>query len=153
MYVSQNKKGIGFYQRPAMNTLAGASGYTTSCVWDGQHNRYRVARIYMPQKKHLHCHPTNKTHGNYWTLELENWGSFRSPLMGWGRGSLDPLSNSKTATNVIFGKLSDAVAFAQQHGYGLDVSFPKKHQRWYTKKNYADNFVWKGDPKQEESYD
>ena len=112
MYVSQNKKGIGYYQRPAMNTIAGASGYTTSCVWDGQHNRYRVARIFMPQKKHVHNHPTIKTACNYWTIELENWGSYRSPLMGWGRGTFDPLANNKTLSNVIFGRLSDAVSFA-----------------------------------------
>ena len=107
----------------------------------------------MPQRKHVHCHPTNKTYGNYWTVELEHAGSFRSKLMGWGRSTLDPVANDKASTRFVFGKLSDAVDFARSSGYGLDVSFPKKHQRWHTKKNYADNFAWKGNPAPEVAYD
>ena len=112
MFVSQNKRGAGYFSRPDLSTHASTSGYVNSCVFDGTHNRYRVARIYMPQKKHVHCHPTNKTPGNYWTVELEHGGTYRSPLMGWGRGSLDPVANDKAATRSIFGKLSDAVDFA-----------------------------------------
>ena len=153
MYVSLNKKGVGVFQRPALNAIAGGSAYSNSCVFDGQHNRHRVARIYMPQRKHVHNHPTNKTNGNYWCVELENQGTYRSPLMGWGRGSLDPMTNSKATVSCIFGRLSDAVQFAQTNGFGLDVSFPVKHQKWYAKKNYADNFKWKGHPKPEEAYD
>ena len=110
-----------------MNVLAGGGGYSNSCVFDGTHNRYRVARIYQPQKKHVHNHPTNKTPGNYWLLELEHSGTFRSPLMGWSRGSLDPMSNPKSVPLAIFGRVSDAVQFAISQGYGLDVSYPIKH--------------------------
>ena len=54
----------------------------------------------MPQKKHVHNHPSNKNNGNYWTIELENQGSFRSPLMGWGRGTLDPFTIWKAGVSM-----------------------------------------------------
>jgi len=37
-------------------------------------------------------------------------------------------------------------------GWGYDIMMPAS-QRWYTKKNYADNFQWKGFPKEKEEYD
>ena len=53
--------------------------------------------------------------------------------------------------HIKFGKLSDAVAFAVEMGYGYDIVHPR--YRWHAKKNYADNFKWKGNPKPEEAYD
>ena len=111
MFVSQNPKGIGVYKRPDMSCLAGNSGYFYSSPWDGTHNRYRVARIYMPQKKHVHNHPSNKTYGNYWVIDFEA-PTYRSPLMGWGRASLDAFSNLKSNVTLEFARMSDAVEYA-----------------------------------------
>jgi len=36
-------------------------------------------------------------------------------------------------------------------GWGYDVAYP--HLKYYTKKNYSDNFMWKGYAKEEELYD
>lgn len=102
----------------------------------------------MPMRKHVHCHPSNKTIGKGWVLEFDNWGSYKSPLMGWTNGSHDVFNN----TNVKFGMLQDAIAYCVSNGWGYDVQYPT-NWRWHTKKNYADNFAWKGPAKPEESYD
>ena len=36
-------------------------------------------------------------------------------------------------------------------GWGFDVLYP--NQKWHTKKNYSDNFVWKGKPEDSVAYD
>ena len=101
----------------------------------------------------MHCHPSVKVSGNYWAIDLETTGTFRSPLMGWGRASFDTFSNNKTSVNLMFGRMSDAVSFAAAQGWGFDISCPVKHQRWFVKKNYADNFKFKGHPGPTEQYD
>ena len=85
-----------------------------------------MCRIYVPQKKHLHCHPANKQVGKYWAVDFEHAGHFKSLLMGWTRAGHDPYSfmSSPMQTNsmhVKFGKLSDAVEFVQNMGWGYDV--------------------------------
>ena len=55
----------------------------------------------MPQRKHVHCHPTDKTIGKGWAMQFDNWGSYKSPLMGWNNGSHDVNNN----VSVKFGKL------------------------------------------------
>ena len=67
--------------------------------------------------------------------------------MGWSRSSHDQYHN----LHVKFGRLVDAVAHCENMGFGYDISYPNK--RWHVKKNYADNFKWKGEPKMEEQYD
>jgi hypothetical protein len=64
----------------------------------------------MPQNKHVHLHPTNNLKGNYWAIDFENWGAFKSPTMGWTSGSQDTFNGSyQIPLHVRFGKLSDAV--------------------------------------------
>ena len=145
-FVKANPDGIGFYKREELNTKA-SSGYCWSSPWDKQDNRYRVARIYMPQRKHVHCHPTNKTDGTYWAIDFGNWGMHKSPLMGWKSGTQDVYHNMQMS----FGRLSDAVAYAETMGWGFDIEHPS--HRWHSKKNYADNFKYKGPPKEREDYD
>ena len=50
------------------------------------------------------------------------------------------------------GTLSAAVKYCDAMGMGYDIMYPT-HYRWYTKKNYTDNFKWKGPPKEETPYD
>jgi len=47
--------------------------------------------------------------------------------------------------------LSTAVRYCEMMGWGYDVAYP--HLKYYTKKNYSDNFMWKGYAKEEELYD
>lgn len=94
-YVAANPEGIGFYKREELNVKAGAGSYAWSSPWDTQAQRYKIARIYMPQRKHVHCHPTNKTDGKYWRIDFGTWGHYRSHLMGWGTGTQDTWSNLK----------------------------------------------------------
>ena len=67
--------------------------------------------------------------------------------MGWTSGTLD--MNSKIHYKCP--TLSSAVSICEQMGWGYDVLLPR--HRWHTKKNYADNFAWKGFPKEDEEYD
>lgn len=146
-YVSTNPEGIGFFKRPELNAKAsgGLSRHANPVIQ--HHMRYRIARIYMPQRKHVHCHPTNKTIGNYWVIDFGTWGHYKSPLMGWGRATRDMYAN----VQIKFPRLSDAIGHAEVMGWGYDIQYPT--HRWHTKKNYADNFKYKGEPKAPESYD
>lgn len=47
--------------------------------------------------------------------------------------------------------LSAAVKYCETMGWGYDVLYPEN--RWHVKKAYADNFMWKGNPKEEPTYD
>ena len=151
-YVKANPDGVGFYKREELNVKASGGFYQWSNPWDGQAHRYKIARIYMPQRKHVHCHPTNKESGNFWAIDLNTWGNNKSPLMGWTRASNDVYANFACSNQMKFGRLSDAIDFAETQGWGYDVSYPKG-QRWHVKKNYADNFKFKGDPKPTAEYD
>lgn len=95
----------------------------------------------------MHCHPTNKTDGEGWTIDFSAWGNHKSPLMGWSRGTSDTLYN----VGINFGRLNDAIDYATAMGWGYDVLHP--NYRWHTKKDYAANFAWKGNAKPEVDYD
>ena len=116
--------------------------------WDRQIYRHKIARIYMPQRKHVHCHPQNKNWGKGWAIEFDSWGQYKSPLMGWTTASHDVMNT----TSVRFGQLQDAVEYCTKMGWGYDIMLPTG-QRYHTKKNYADNFKWKGEPPEREQYD
>ena len=49
------------------------------------------------------------------------------------------------------GSLSAAVKYCEIMGWGYDIVYPR--HKWHTKKNYADNFMWKGPHKEEQPYD
>ena len=95
----------------------------------------------------MHCHTTNKTPGHGWTIDFGAWGHHKSPLMAWSKGTQDTFYNVQMS----FGRLGDAIAYAETMGWGYDVMHPK--YRWHTKKDYAANFKWKGEAKPEEAYD
>ncbi len=65
---------------------------------------------------------------------------------------MDVYSNYKCNLTMKFGKLADAVAYAEVMGWGFDIMYPT-NQKWFVKKNYADNFAWKGNAPEEEQYD
>ena len=49
--------------------------------------------------------------------------------------------------NQKFPTLEDAIRFCEKLGVGYDISYPKK--RYHAKKDYGDNFKWKGEPQEE----
>ena len=155
-YTSQNPNKIGSYKRAEVNRMVERENIWSSPWDDGARCRNKVCRIYMPQSKHLHCHPTNKQYGKYWALDFATDGHYKSPLMGWTRGSQDPYSfmcspyQSMNMHNK-FAKLADAVSFCEGMGWGYDILHPQL--RWHVQKNYSDNFKWKGNPKPEIDYD
>ena len=157
-YISQNPKGLGHYKRAELNTKTSEGELCWTEPWIDRKYRHKVVRIFMPQKKHVHCHPTNKYIGKYWALDFGGnaTGHFKSLLMGWTRAGADPYSFMCTPyqsynMHVKFGTLIDAVQFCERMGWGYDILHPK--HRWHVKKNYADNFKWKGEPKSVQAYD
>ena len=44
-----------------------------------------------------------------------------------------------------------AVDYAKMMGWGFSVTYPKF--KWHTRKNYSDNFAYKGEPKAKVDYD
>ena len=111
----------------------------------------KIARIYMPQKKHLHCHPADKTIGKYWVIEFATENAYKSPLMQWSSGGTDPFYSKGDNVQIKFSSVNAAVDYARMMGWGYDVMYPK--HKYHTYKNYADNFKYKGEPKEEGSYD
>ena len=50
-----------------------------------------------------------------------------------------------------FPRVEAAVEYAQMMRFGVDVMYPT--YKYHTKKNYADNFKYKGEPNPEHDYD
>jgi ETC complex I subunit conserved region len=147
LQVAANPEKIGFYKREELNEVASRSAYIHSNPWDMQIYRSKIARIYHPQKKHVHNHPNNKNIGKHWVIEFESWGTYKSPLNFFTSGTRD--TYSKHAIKVP--TLTAAIKTCEMMGWGFDILYPQ--QRWHTKKSYSDNFSWKGNPKDEPSYD
>ena len=71
--------------------------------------------------------------------------------MFWTPASEDPMSGCGGLYKIYMENLAEAVAVCKKFGWGYDVVYP--HHRWHTRKNYGDNFQWKGLPKEREAYD
>lgn len=67
--------------------------------------------------------------------------------MQWTSATTDAFYKTRT----VVGSLSAAVKYCETMGWGYDVVY--QQTRWHTKKSYADNFLWKGNPPQEQPYD
>ena len=123
-WTHMNPEKIGVYKRAELNQKCSVTAMKHMAPWDTQMYRTKIARIYMPQKKHVHCHPTNKSGGKYWAIDFEGWGNYKSPLMGWTSATMDTTSNYKCGVTMKFGKLADAVAYAEAMGWGFDIMYP-----------------------------
>ena len=145
--VSQNPNKIGLYKRGELNERASQSANLFSFVNDYHPNRDRVARIYFSQRKHVHCHPVNKNIGKHWILDFSPDSTYKSPTMFWTSATTDTFAKH----TMKFPSVSAAVSYCEKMGMGYDVLYPQT--RYHTKKSYADNFQWKGNPKDEQSYD
>lgn len=147
LQVKANVEKVGMYKREEINERASRSFYLHSNPWDTQLYRSKIARIYHPQRKHVHNHPANKTVGKHWVIEFESWGTYKSPLHFYTSATRDTFSKHQMKVQT----LSAAIKTCEMMGWGYDILYPT--QRWHTKKSYSDNFSWKGKPENEEAYD
>ena len=91
MAMKVNTDKVGVTKRPHQGVSSSGSAMSTTDPWTNFVKfQNRVARIYMPQRKHVHCHPADKTIGNYWVIDFETTSTYKSPLMGWTSASTDP---------------------------------------------------------------
>ncbi|XP_012846659.1 PREDICTED: NADH dehydrogenase [ubiquinone] iron-sulfur protein 4, mitochondrial-like isoform X2 [Erythranthe guttata] len=97
-----------------------------------EHLRRRVL-IYSPART-----ATQQGSGKVgrWKINFLSTQKWENPLMGW-TSTGDPYANVGDA-GLSFDSEEAAKAFAERHGWE------------YTVKSYADNFKWKGPPKEEE---
>ncbi len=142
--MKSNTDKVGFYKREELNVRASRAAYINSNFQDDNVFRSKIARIYHPQRKHVHNHPQNKQIGKWWVIEFDSWGAYKSPLMFFTSGTRDMYGKHSMKV----GSLSAAIKTCEMMGWGYDVLYPQ--QRWHTKKNYSDNFSWKGKAPEEE---
>ena len=93
---------------------------------------------------------------------MERKAVYKTPAMGWTYNN-----DSQSKRTVYFKEMEDAVFYCREMGrniiftilifsfsillgFGYEVQYP--HFRYYQKKSYADNFKWKGNPKNEEDF-
>lgn len=77
-----NPEKIGVSKRPHQGVSSSSSAMITGDAWaDVIRVQGKTARIYMPQKKHVHNHAADKTMGNYWVIDFDTESTFKSPLM------------------------------------------------------------------------
>ena len=138
--------------RPHQGVESSGSGVISLDAWaDVIKYQSKTARIYMPQKKHVHNHPADKTMSNYWVIDFDTDSTFKSPLMQWTSATNDCFSSKGDNLQMRFPSVECAVAYAKMMGWGYDVMYPT--YKYHTRKNYADNFKYKGEAKPEDDYD
>ena len=85
-----NTDKIGVTRRPVVGYGSSGSAVFASDPWlNYSAYQNKSARIYMPQRKHLHCHPSDKTIGKYWVIDFATESTYKSPLMQWTSASRD----------------------------------------------------------------
>ncbi|KAL1498913.1 hypothetical protein AB1Y20_013435 [Prymnesium parvum] len=100
----------------------------------------RIVKIFQPP----HGVQNGNQNTTVWRMQWEDEYTKRwtNPLMGWTSTS-DPLSN--THMTLEFHTAEDAVRFAEENGWIVEVQQPKPNTELHARpKKYADNFKWKG---------
>ncbi|GFP78894.1 NADH dehydrogenase [ubiquinone] iron-sulfur protein 4 mitochondrial [Phtheirospermum japonicum] len=80
-----------------------------------------------------------------WKINFLSTQKWENPLMGW-TSTGDPYANVGDAA-LGFDSKEAAISFAERHGW--DYTVKKHHTPLLKVKSYADNFKWKGPPKDE----
>jgi len=97
----------------------------------------RTCRIYKPSRSATQQGPEYK-----WKIEFDSPNKWVNPLMGW-------TSTRDTAGQLRemlwFDREEDAVGFAQREGFSYTIL--PYHSKHLKAKAFADNFKWKGPPK------
>ena len=65
--------------------------------------------------------------------------------MQWTSATDDIFYTKGDNFQMVFPSVNVACSYARMMGWGYNVSYPK--YKYHTKKNYSDNFKYKGDPK------
>ena len=99
----------------------------------------------------MHCHPQNKFIGKHWVVDFDTQSTYKSPLMGWTSATTDSFYSKGDNLQTMFPTAEAAVAYCKMMGWGYTVTYPKF--KYHTRKNYTDNFKYKGDPKPKVDYD
>ena len=106
--------------------------------------RNRTARVYLKDKNHMQSTPERRHGlGKTWHVQFERVGVYKTGHMGWTYNN-----DSASKTEIEFATLEDAISFVHCLGVGYDVMYP--HFRYHKKKNYAENFNWRGFPQEED---
>ena len=147
-----NPEQVGIAVRPHQGISSSGTG-SQLCDPFLDYNRHqnKTAHIHCPQKKHVHNHPQDKEIGKSWVIEFDTDSTYKSPLMQWSSGTTDCWYSKGDIFSMTFPSADAAVNWAKMMGWGYTVSYPKF--KYHTKKNYADNFKYKGDPKPTVDYD
>jgi len=102
----------------------------------------RAVKIYMFDNSHMHNVPV--LHSGYkWYVQYERIGVYKTPAMGWNYSN-----DTQSKRTVKFKSLEDAITYCKELGLGFELEYP--HFRYHTRKNYGDNFKWKGHPKEDD---
>jgi len=96
----------------------------------------------MQDTNHMHNVPVFP--GGYkWCVQFERMGVYKTPAMGWTY-----VNDTQSKRMLKFLTVDDCIAYCRAMGLSYEINYP--HFKYHTKKNYGDNFKWKGLPKNEE---
>jgi len=133
-----NKKKIGFFHANLYDTAV----ETFVDFHEKPDLLTRKVTISLRDTSHMHNVPVLHD-GYHWCIQHERQGIWKTPWMGWTFVSDD---YSKRLSK--FGSLDHAISYCRRQGLDFEVKYP--HFRPHAKKNYGDNFKWKGNPKSKE---
>jgi hypothetical protein len=127
-----------------------------SSVYGAQWNPYelphitkRQARVFRYDNNHMQDTPIPNSRYTSYAVTFDSH-YYRDMYSDVGRYTWDGHSQNRGVQYWhLFPNMLEAYNFARGHGCDLDIAYPKG--RYITKKHYADNFKWKGEPKQVES--
>lgn len=142
--LQQEENGIGYYQ-PNVITDAYGSSMTNhdSLSLMPVKLRERHCRIFVPADNHMHYTPV-VSKGKKWAIQFERQALYKTPNMGW-TFSDDTFSSGQLGNEIkYFDSLEECIDFCRHIGVAYDIKYPRR--RYVAKKDYADNFVWKGEP-------
>jgi len=135
-----NKKKIGFFHANPYDTAVSANNWL-----DAEPNWLtRQVKISLPDTNHMHNVPV-LDQGYRWTVQWERVGTYKKSDMGWNY-----VNDTQSKRTIKFRKLEDCLVYCRSMGLAYEVSYP--HFRYHTKKNYGDNFKWKGHPKTDDDF-
>jgi len=132
-----NKKKIGFFHATPFDTAVQAN------FWLDVKPDWLTRQVRIFQKNTSLMHNVPVMHDGYrWCIQWERQAVYKTPWMGWTF-----VSDDQSKRLLKFKRLETAIAYCREMGLSYEVAYP--HFRPHTKKNYGDNFKWKGQPKTE----
>ncbi len=78
-----------------------------------------------------------------WLIQFPRNAVYKTPHMGWVYQD-----DNRSKRSYSFTTLEEAIDYCKKQGITYEVDYPRF--RSYKVKSYADNFKWKGDPKEDD---